>query len=136
MGSIFLDKAKPPKPKDISAALGAAESLWNDLLEHVREEYAPITEEWKFYKSWHLAPNRKGRRIGYFFVQEGYFSVSLIIGEKATAVARATKLPQKILKAIDEARVYAEGRGINLDCRKASDLAHIKTLIAIKMKTK
>jgi hypothetical protein len=37
------------------------------------------------------------------------------------------------LKAIDEAPVYAEGRGFRLEVRTARDVETMKTLMAVKM---
>jgi len=134
-GSIFTDKAKKPTAKQLLNALGNGVTLWNEFVEYLREEYAPVSDEWKFYKSWHWKLSRKTRTICYLFPQEGYFSVALVLGEKAVAKVRESKLPKAILKQIEEARVYAEGRGIRLDCKKASDIEHVKTLLAIKMGT-
>ncbi|MBU0507597.1 DUF3788 domain-containing protein [bacterium] len=135
-GSIFTDKAKKPTPKEMTAALGEGVHLWNEFAAHIREEYEPVSDEWKFYKSWHWKLKRKARTICYLFPVDGHFTVALVFGEKAVAKARESKLPKTILKKIEEARPYAEGRGFRLDCKKKSDLDHLKTLVAIKMNTK
>jgi hypothetical protein len=49
--SIFEDKTKKPDDKMISEALGKARKLWDELKSYVLEEYAPATEEWKYYNS-------------------------------------------------------------------------------------
>lgn len=134
-GSVFIDKAKKPAAKELLATLGNGVTLWNGFVEYIREQYAPVSDEWKFYKSWHWKLSRKARTICYLFPQDGYFSVALVLGEKAVAKARESKLPKTILKQLEEARVYAEGRGIRVDCKRASDVEHVKVLLAIKMGT-
>lgn len=135
-GSIFLDKDHKPTADDLIAALGNALPLWNDFAAHIRETCAPIDSDWSFYKSWHWRLKRKARTVCYLFPVKDGFTAAFVFGEKAVAVAQSGKLPEKILKDIEGARKYAEGRGFYVDCRTPADLVHLKTLTAIKMETK
>jgi hypothetical protein len=135
--TAFLDKAKKPKPADLTKALGARAQSWNEFVTHVAENYAPVSEEWKFMKSgWTLLLKRKARTICYLFPAVGYFTAAFVLGEKAVAVARQSKLPKIILKTIERAHPYAEGRGFYVECKKPGDLKHLMMLGAIKMETK
>jgi len=129
----FDDKAKPPDDKSLTKALGPVKAQWDEIVAHVQAAYAPITEAWGFYKSWSLRLKRKDRTIVYLLPRDGHFLCAFVYGGKATAAARAAKLPKAALKAIDEAPVYAEGRGFRLEVRTAKDVETIKTLAAIKM---
>ncbi len=126
------DKTKPPDDTALAGALGPAKKLWDEFARHMVQEYGPLTEEWGFYKSWSLRLKRKKRTLVYLLPREGHFLCAFVYGEKATAEARRTKLPKDVLKAIDEAPVYAEGRGFRLEVKKKADLAVMKTLAAIK----
>jgi len=129
----FDDKAKVPDATALAGALGPAMKRWAEFTRHIAAEYGPITEEWGFYKSWSLRLKRKKRTIVYMLPRDGQFLCAFVYGEKATEAARRTKLPKDILKIIDEAKVYAEGRGFRLGVKTEKDLATMKTLAAIKM---
>lgn len=49
------------------------------------------------------------------------------------AAARRADLPKNVLKLIDEAKKYAEGRAVRLEVRTKADLAHVATIAACKM---
>jgi hypothetical protein len=134
--SAFTDKAKKPTAKELISVLGENAKLWDEFATHIRKEYVPISDEWKFYKSWHWVLKRKARTICYFFPEKNQFTVAFVFGEKAVEAAKQSKLPKKILDTIESARKYAEGRGFYVECKKESDLKHLLTLTRIKMETK
>jgi hypothetical protein len=132
----FVDKAKKPTDKTLAAALDGVAGAWDEFLTYLRENHGPLAEEWKFMKSgWVLLTKRKTRTVCYLFPAEGFFTVAFVLGEKAVEAARQSKLPKKILTAMEEAKPYAEGRGFYVECRKVSDLKHLLTLTAIKMES-
>jgi hypothetical protein len=134
---VFLDKSKRPKPADLTKALGVCAAPWDDLIAHVAENYAPVSEEWKFMKSgWTLLLKKKVRTVCYLFPAAGYFTAAFVYGEKAVAAARQSKLPKRILDVMEQARPYAEGRGFYVECKKPGDLRHLMMLVALKMDTK
>lgn len=129
----FDDKTQPPDDKALAKGLGAAKKLWDELVRSVADGYPPVEEAWGFYKSWSLRLKRKKRTIVYLLPRDGHFLCAFVFGGQATEEARKAKLPQAVRKAIDEAPVYAEGRGFRLEVRTAKDLAAMTTLVAIKM---
>jgi hypothetical protein len=130
----FTEKSKKPSPNALAAALGESAALWRDFIGFLLSEHAPIAEEWKFMKSgWVLVPKRKTRTVCYLFPASNLFTVAFNLGEKAVAAARQTKLPKRIMDAIENARPYAEGRGFYVEAAKPADLVHLKTLVSIKM---
>lgn len=64
--------------------------------------------------------------------REDHFLVSFALGEKAVAAAGTRKLPANILKAIESAPKYAEGRGVRLEVRHAREVSALATLAEIK----
>jgi len=129
----FDDKAKAPDHKALAKGLGPSKKLWDEFVGHIASEYGPITETWGFYKSWSLRLKHKKRTIVYLLPRDGHFLCAFVYGGKATEAARAAKLPRAIMKAIDEAPVYAEGRGFRLEVRSERDLSVMNKLAAIKM---
>jgi hypothetical protein len=129
----FEDKTRVPDGTALAAELGPAKKLWDGLAGHVIETYPPASEEWTFYKSWSLRLKHKKRTILYLLPREGMFLCAFVFGGQATEAARQSRLPRAVLKAIDEAPVYAEGRGFRLEVRTDRDVETIKRLAAIKM---
>ena len=129
----FDDKAKPPDDAALSGALGTGKKLWDAFVRHIAQEYGPITEEWGFYKSWSLRLRRKKRTIVYLLPRDGHFLCAYVFGEKAANEARRAELPSDVARVIEEATVYAEGRGFRLEVRKKRDVETMKKLAAIKM---
>lgn len=129
----FDDKTKAPDERSLARGLGASKALWDEIVAYIEATYPPVTEAWGFYKTWSLRLKRKDRTILYLLPGEGGFRCAFVFGGKATEAARRSKLPKAVLKAIDEAPVYAEGRGFRLEVRSEKDIATIEALAAIKM---
>jgi hypothetical protein len=129
----FDNKAEPPDDRALSKGLGPSKAHWDRIIAHIAAEYAPVTETWGFYKSWSLRLKRKDRTIIYLLPSEGGFRYAFVFGGKATEAARKAKLPKAVLKEIEDASVYAEGRGFRLEVKTAKDVETMKTLAAIKM---
>ena len=125
-----------PDPEELARWLGPTRPLWDDLVHHVETAYEPVTRVWRFSGKtgrWFLRLIRKKRTILYLLPQEGFFLTAFVFGERATAAVLACELPESVRTALNEARAYAEGRGLRLETRRGPDLAVIKKLVAIKM---
>ena len=129
----FDDKAKAPDDKALAKGLGPSKKLWDEFIGHIAAEYDPVTKTWGFYKAWSLRLQRKKRTIVYLLPRDGHFMCAFVYGGKATEAAHAAKLPKSVVKSIDEAPVYAEGRGFRLEVKTGKDLETMKALAAIKM---
>jgi hypothetical protein len=129
----FDDKAKRPSEKALTGGLGGAKALWDEIIRSIAAAYPPVAEVWGFSKSWSLRLRRKDRTIVYLLPREGFFLCAFVFGGKATEAARQARLPKAVLKEIEDAPVYAEGRGFRLEVRTAEDVETMKTLAAIKM---
>jgi hypothetical protein len=129
---------KPPRPSDavIAAALGPSRSLWDDLRHRMSRDFAPLTEEWVFSgkkHGWALRLKRRDRALLYLKPLEQYFRVSLALGPRAVQAARGEKLPAHVLRLIDEAVQYPEGKAVRLDIHDPKDIAIAIQLAAIKL---
>ena len=133
--SAFADKVHQPTEKDLRSVLGKAYTAWVRLIKLVSERIAPISQFWGFAGAsygWSLRLKRNDRVILYMTPREDHFLVSFALGEKAVAAARAQKLPPAILKAIESAPKYAEGRGVRLEVRRSPEISALATLAEIK----
>jgi Protein of unknown function (DUF3788) len=128
----------PPSPSDLELAqnLGKVKPLWDDLVRHLEAEYAPVTRRWTFSRPtsvWLLRLIRQKRTILYLSPRPRHFVTAFVFGAKATAVVLSSDVPEAVKRALNEARAYAEGRGIRLETRTDEDVAVMQKLAAIKM---
>jgi hypothetical protein len=133
--SAFANKNHQPTVDDLRLVLGKSYGAWTRIIELVTERIAPISKVWGFTSAgtgWGLRLKRKDRIILYLTPRKGNFLVSFALGEKAVAAAHAQKLLPSLLKAIDAAPRYAEGRGIRLEVRHVREVRALATLAEIK----
>jgi len=130
--NAFIGRTKAPTDEELSAELGDARALWDQLL---RELALPV-QEWYSYSvkaGWSLRLKAGKRTIVYLIPCRGAICVSFALGDKAMQAARESKLPASVIKILDEAPRYAEGAGVRLDVTTKKDLAAVKKLSAAKM---
>ena len=135
--SAFGDKGRAPSDDDIRAALGRAYSSWKQLITLVAERISPITEVWAFTSKntgWGLRLRHEDRIILYMTPQHQQFLVSLVLGDKAIAAAKAARLPAAVRDAIAAAPRYAEGTGVRMTVTNSRQLPALATLAQIKWK--
>jgi hypothetical protein len=134
--NAFIDHAAQPTPEELAAVLGPTATIWNKLVGRLAVEYGLNVQEWNSYSlkaGWSMRLKLKKRNILYMAPCRGCFRVAFVLGDKAVQAARQLKLPQSILKVIDEAPRYPEGTGVRLVVKRMSDLATIQKLAAIKL---
>jgi hypothetical protein len=134
--NAFINHATQPTPAELTAALGPAATVWNNLLTSLAGECGLTVQEWNSYSpkaGWAMRLKMKKRNILYMSPCKDCFRIGFILGDKAVKAAREIKLPQRIVKAIDEAPRYPEGTGVRLLVKRAADLAGIQKLAAIKL---
>ena len=134
--NAFIGKPKKPTAAELTAALGPARALWDQLLARLADEHNLTVQEWNSYSrkaGWSLRLKRKDRNILYLTPCQGCFFVSFALGDKAVEAARQSRLPPSVIKTINEARRYAEGTGIRMEMKKPKDIEIVKQLAAIKL---
>jgi Protein of unknown function (DUF3788) len=134
--NAFINKPKQPTNAELAAALGPAKSVWDQLLADLAQEYGANVHEWNSYSlkaGWSLRVKRKARTIVWLAPCPGCFRVAFILGDKAVQAARQSRLPQRIVKALDEAPKYPEGTGVRLEVKSSRDIGTLKKLAAIKL---
>ena len=135
MPNAFAGRSEPPSRDDLALALGKSQSLWQELVSALKQEFQ-LTEEWcssSVKAGWSLRLQRKKRNIVYLAPGKGGFLASFALGDKAIAAARQSKLPARVLKIIAEAKRYAEGTAVRMEVQKPGDVAAVKILAKIKL---
>lgn len=134
--AFFVEKSQQPTSPTLHSALGSKAGLWQEITRGIREQHAPLTEEWVYAGKnygWSLRLKQRKRAVLYLTPLAGGFRASFAFGEKAVRAAHESALPQTILTVIDEAPKYAEGRAVRLEVKRASDVKYVLQLAAIKM---
>jgi len=133
--NAFIGKTTMPTAAELSAVLGQTTELWAELVDSITKEQE-LNQEWYSLRpkyGWALLLKLKKRRIVYLGPCAGCFRVSFILGNKAVAAARASNLPKRVLKLLDEAPHYPEGTGLSLLVKNAKNLPAIRKLAQIKL---
>ena len=134
--SAFDDTSKPPREDEVAAVLGKTFALWNRLQELISSKYPPLSIEWGCSSKstgWGLRLKQQDRTVLYMTPCKGYFFASFALGEKAVKAAHESGLPAQVLATIDASKKYAEGTGVRLEVRTATDIRSIEKLAEIKM---
>jgi len=134
--NAFIGKAKKPTDKELSAELGSARRLWDQLVKELGDEQGIATQEWNTYSKkagWSLRLKHKDRVIVYLSPHRGCFTVSFALGDKAVQAARKSGLPPAVIKIIDEAKRYAEGTAVRIEVKGAEDVASVKGIAIAKL---
>jgi Protein of unknown function (DUF3788) len=136
--SFFPDKSTPPSDETLRATLAGTAGMWKELIARLAEHFPPVDVVWGFTSKkigWSARINHGKRTIVYLLPADGWFQVSLALGEKAAAAARASELRDAILPLIEAAPKYAEGRGIRFEIHPGDDdkVVIAETLALLKM---
>lgn len=125
-----------PTNKMLSDALGESYHYWEEIKQTLEEQYGTLIEEWKFYGAslgWTLKLLLKKRNLLFFAPYDKYFRIVFIFGDKAVAAVGKSKLPKKMIRELNNAKRYAEGRGLRVEVKKKTEIKNIITLVAIKV---
>ena len=134
--NAFVGQAERPTEKEIEAALEQSFALWRRLVAELKDDLKLDGEEWHssgLKYGWALRLQMKKRNIVYFGPRKGSFMAAFVLGDKAVAVARKSKLPAYVLKMIAEAKRYGEGTPVRIEVSKPEDLGPVKILAKIKV---
>jgi hypothetical protein len=136
--AVTRSPGKPAQPAAaaVAEALGPTQRFWDDIRHRIGRDFAPLTEEWVFggaKHGWALRLKQKKRAVLYLKPLEACFRVSLAFGPKAVAAAHAARLPAAVLRLIDEAVQYPEGKAIRIEVHGAKDIRVAMQLATIRM---
>ena len=134
--SVFLDRSLQPDRKRLSDVLGDSFPLLQQLREHLSQTFGEIVEEWKFYgakSGWLLKMLKKKRNLFFVIPMQNFFVISFVFGDKAVDRILETDLPDELKLTLQNARKYAEGRGLPIEVRSEKELEQVKILVEIKV---
>ena len=120
----------------IREILGANYAHLENLRRFLKEEIGDTIEEWKYYGQklgWTLKTFLKKRNLFFIGMYEGYFNIAFVFGDKAVNRVFDSDVDPSLKKELEEARKYAEGRGIRIKVDNPDCLDDIEELIKIKV---
>jgi hypothetical protein len=123
------------EPPELARLLGAAREPWDALRAHL-DGLDGVACEWKFYGEkygWQLKVVAQRRALLYLIPRPDHFTAALALRPDAIEAVRASGLPAKLLREIEQAREAPEGRPARVEVRGMRELAVVKTLIAAKL---
>lgn len=134
--NAFIGKQEKPTSKELSDALAAVSPIWDELVTDLMTGLGLTEQEWSCYSpkyGWHLRLKLKKRNIVYLSPCAGRFRVSFVLGDRAVAEARKSRLTASVFKLLDDAKRYPEGTALYLTVRNARDIPSIRKLAQIKV---
>lgn len=133
---VFPEKAHPPADAALKEALGKAKPHWDALLAHLDDDHEGLAREWKFYGAkfgWQLKVAGKKKAILYLVPRAGRFLAALALDQKAVAALKASDLPAELVREVEIAKAYPEGRPARVEVTARKQLDVVKRLIALKL---
>lgn len=133
--NAFLGFLATPTSAELSAALGPLLPVWETLIAEIEK---PLTNPGRNWASsgkkygWSLRIQQKQRNIIYLSPSSGCILVTMVLGEKALAVAQQESFAEPVQTAIREAKRYPEGFAIRILVNSDECNAAIQTLMRIK----
>jgi len=134
--SIFMDKSHIPTDDDLRGALGDKYSLWMEIRDRVYEKYPEGFEEWNFpgkKYGWSFRIKDKKRAIVYLLPRDLSFQAAFVFGGRGFNVIKESDVSAQIKSDLENAKVYAEGRGVRISVPDRTTLEDIYKLIDIKL---
>ena len=134
--NAFIGKPEKPSDDELTAELGPARVLWDQLIARLAAESNIVVQEWNSYSpkaGWALRLKVKKRNILYLSPCRGGFRAALVLGDRAVEAARQSALPRKVAAIVETGKRYPEGTAVQLDVTGAKDIAAIVKLASIKL---
>jgi hypothetical protein len=134
--SFFVDRAQEPSRRSVSQVLGQARPAWDNLEMYLAESYDLEGSLHFMYGEkygWALRFRRGGRTILTMYPNRGFFTVQIILSKVQVAAARAIGLPSRVLKVLDGAKDYPEGRWLFIPVESRKAVRELRTLIGLKL---
>jgi hypothetical protein len=134
--NAFVGQEQPPTSKAVASALGHSFVLWEQLVTELKAELKLDGEDWHssgLKYGWALRLQLKKRNIVYLGPRDGSFMASFVLGDKAVAATRKSKLPAALLETLAHTKRYGEGTPVRIEVTKPEDLESVKIVARIKV---
>lgn len=136
---VFIDKKQQPTDAEVHKAIGSKLSLWQELIQDIRERY-PSQEDFKFLYGkdygWAVRFRIKGQLLISLYPSNDGFMAQINLSSEAIEIAQRMNLGTNVQQAIARANPYPEGRWLFILVESGNDLQDIRQLLELRVKTK
>jgi len=136
---ILSDKNTRPDDEYIFSIIGNNKILWQDLMNHMHENYDNTSGVWNFYndgKRWLFKFLKKKKTVFWISILKDTFRVTFWFGDKAEPLIESSDLPQSIKEEFYSAKKYGLVRSVTIKMENTEDLNNVIKLVVIKCKMK
>ncbi len=136
---VLGDKSVYPSEDFLFSIIGDKKVVWQNAINYAKENYADITEEWRYYndgKQWLFKMQHKKKTIFWIGVLQDTFRITFYFGGKAEPSVMSSSLPDKIKDEFASGKKYGKIRAISIQVSGISDLENIYKLIDLKIKVR
>ncbi len=133
--NAFVGRRDKPSSQEVATALGPSAASWNELLAWMTQHKVDV-QEWKSYSpkfGWSLQVKLKKRTIVHLSPCIGSFRAAIILGDRAVAAAKNSKLSKSVMQLIETAPKYPEGTGVRFEIKNSRQLAAVRKVAEIKL---
>lgn len=135
----FTEKNREPSDEEVRHSIGPTLPLWDELIRHIRENYAPV-EDFKFLYGktygWGRRFRLKGSLLATLYPALGCYKVQIILKPQAVDEALSMSLGLNTRRAIESANPYPEGRWLFIPVESAGDMEDVRRLLVLRAKGK
>lgn len=140
MPTEFFDKKdNVPTFVHLEEVLKESYKVFKQLTDYISDSYEDLSPCWKFYSpkyGWTLKMLLKKRNLFFITPEKEKFYITFVFGDKAVEVINQSQISESIKNDLNNARKYAEGRGVRLEIMDQSQLEDLKALADIKINYK
>ena len=116
--------------------MGKARAPWDELEGHLAKVHG-LTGSLHFMYGerygWALRFERRGRLVVAMYPNRGHLTVQVILNRAQVAAATSMGLPPAIVRALQRAKDYPEGRWLFIPVASLKDARDLRTLVALKL---
>jgi hypothetical protein len=136
---VFTDKKHQPTEAEISEVIGPMLSVWQALIQFIRESYQP-EEDFKFLYGkkygWALRFRLGGQLLTSLYPTKGGFTVQVNLSPAAIEQTLRMQPGKNVQEAIARANPYPEGRWLFIPVESPEDILDTRKLLALRADTK
>ena len=136
----LLNKDQKPSEEEIVNTIAEKLPLWHEMHKFIEQHYN-FTPELVFFTKkygWTIRYRRSGKTLGYFFPENGAFSVLIVLGKKESEKVDSIKsnLNAQVRSVFETTEQLHDGRWLWIRVLAKSDVESIKLLFQAKLKPK
>ena len=135
VAGVAVDRGRVPDGAELTARLGEARPLWDDLVAWVDATYGVVGEPVWYGKEsgWVVRFRRGGKSLLTMLPQvSGGFTAGVVIGPSLWETVPAAPLSPAVRAAWDASRPYPDGRWLGFEVVDRAVVEDVKRLVALK----